>query len=232
MLTSHTTLRMLLMSAVLLYGQVSSPMKKQGEKRIPSAKKPVADLSNSEIVVIAALRAGAAGVHVDTEDIAVKANEIAPGRFTWTKYPDQINIDTVRKRLWDARKCGHLVGSERDGWLLTETGATFARKYRRSLRIEKTTRLSLNERNWRRMEKTRLLATAAYMKFGSGQISSITIREAQGFFRIDAYVSSSATENKILRLLNAFSDDREVGPAVKHLAALVRGKDVVESHLR
>src|ERR1017187_1048899 len=232
MLTSHTTLRMLLMSAVLLYGQVSSPMKKQGEKRIPSAKKPVADLSNSEIVVIAALRAGAAGVHVDTEDIAVKANEIAPGRFTWTKNPDQINIDTVRKRLWDARKCGHLVGSERDGWLLTETGATFARKYRRSLRIEKTTRLSLNERNWRRMEKTRLLATAAYMKFGSGQISSITIREAQGFFRIDAYVSSSATENKILRLLNAFSDDREVGPAVKHLAALVRGKDVVESHLR
>ncbi len=207
-------------------------MNKQDKQRIPSAKKPVTDLSNSEIVVIAALHAGAAGVHVDTEDIAVKANEIGPGRFSWKKYPDQINIDSVRKRLWDGRTRGHLVGSERDGWLLTETGAAFARKYRRSLGVEKTTRLSLNERKWRRVEKARLLATAAYMKFGSGQLSSITAREAQGFFRIDAYVSSSAIENKILRLLNAFSDDREVGPAVKHLAALVRGKDVFESHLR
>jgi hypothetical protein len=228
---SHNT-TLLLMSAVLLYGQVSSPMKKQREKRIPSAKKPVTDLSNSEIVVIAALRAGAAGVHVDTEDIAVKANEIGPGRFSWKKYPDQINIDSVRKRLWDARKRGHLVGSERDGWLLTEVGAAFARKYRRSLSVEKTTRLSLNERKWRRLEKARLLATAAYMKFGSGQISSITAREAQGFFRIDAYVSKSAIENKILRVLNAFGDDREIGPTARHVASLVRGGDVVEDHLR
>jgi len=213
-------------------GQPCVPTNGQDRQRIPSAKKRVTDLSNSEIVVIAAFRAGAAALQVDTEDIAVKANEIAPGRFRWKKYPDQINIDTVRKRLWDARKCGHLVGSERDGWLLTEMGAAFARKYRRSLGAEKTTRLSLNERKWRRMEKARLLATDAYMKFKSGQVSSITAREAQGFFRIDAYVSSSAIENKVLRLLNAFSDDREVGPAVKHLAALVRGKDVVESNLR
>src|SRR5271157_1259537 len=202
-------------------------MVRQGNSR----EKPD-DLANHEIVTIALMLCGGDARSVDTEDIAVKANEIAPGRFAWRKYPDQINIDTVRKRLWDARKCGHLVGSERDGWLLTEMGAAFARKYRRSLGAEKTTRLSLNERKWRRMEKARLLATDAYMKFKSGQVSSITAREAQGFFRIDAYVSSSAIENKVLRLLNAFSDDREVGPAVKHLAALVRGKDVVESNLR
>ena len=30
---------------------------------------------------------------VDTEDIAVKANELAPGRFAWKKYPDQINLE-------------------------------------------------------------------------------------------------------------------------------------------
>jgi hypothetical protein len=195
-------------------------------------KKSVTDLSNSEIVVIAAFRAGAAGLHADTEDIAVKANEIGPGRFTWKKYPEQINIDTLRKRLWDARKRGHLVGSERDGWLLTETGTMFARRYRRSLGAEKTTRLSLNERKWRRMEKVRLLATAAHLKFTSGEMSSITSREAQGFFRIDAYVSKSAMENKILRILNAFSDDHEIGPAVKYVASLVRRADVIEDHLR
>ncbi len=43
-----------------------------------------------------------------------------------------------------------------------------------------------------------------------GDMSSITAREAEGFFRIDAYVGKSAMENKILRVLNAFSDDREI----------------------
>jgi len=207
-------------------------MNKNQKQRSPIGNKSVTDLSNSEIVVIAALRAGAAGLHADTEDIAVKANEIGPGRFNWMKYPEQINIDAVRKRLWDARKRGHLVGSERDGWLLTETGATFARQYRRSLGAAKTTRLSLNERKWRRLEKVRLLATAAHQKFGSGEMSCITVREAQGFFRIDAYVSKSAIENKILRILNAFSEEREIGPTVRYVAGLIREADVVEHHLR
>jgi hypothetical protein len=209
-----------------------SQMNKNQNQRNSTGNKSLADLSNSEIVVIAALRAGAAGQHADTEDIAVKANEISPGRFNWKKYPEQINIDTVSKRLWDARKQGYLVGSERDGWLLTETGATFARQYKRSLGADKTIRLSLNERKWRRLEKVRLLATDAHQKFGSGEMSHITIREAQGFFRIDAYVSKSAIENKILRVLNAFSDDREIGPTVRYVASLIRGKDVVEEHLR
>ena len=206
-------------------------MNKSQKQRSSAVNKSVTDLSNSEIVVIAALRAGAVGLHADTEDIAVKANEIGPGRFNWKKYPEQINIDTVRKRLWDARKQGHLVGSERDGWLLTETGTTFARQYRLSFGAEKTTRLSLNDRKWRRMEKARLLATAAHQKFRSGEISHISIREAQGFFRIDAYVGKSAVENKLLRILNSFSDDREIGPTVKYVAGLIRGKDVVEHHL-
>jgi len=199
-------------------------MKRNQETPGSSGKKSVADLSNSEIVVIAAFRAGSAGLHADTEDIAVKANEICPRRFSWKKYPEQINIDTVRKRLWDARKRGHLVGSE--------MGTAFARLYRRALGAEKTARLSLNERKWRRVEKARLLATAAHQKFGSGNASSITEREAQGFFRIDAYVSKSAIESKLLRVLNAFSDDHEIGPTVRHVASLIRGGNVVGNHLR
>lgn len=206
-------------------------MSRDQKQRSSTRNKSVTDLSNTEIVVIAALRAGAAGLHADTEDIAVKANEIGPGRFNWKKYPEQINIDTVRKRLWDARKQGHLVGSERDGWLLTETGTTLARQYRRSLGAEKTTRLTLNERKWRRMERVRLLATAAYQKFSSGEMSEITIREAQGFFRIDAYVSKSAIESKLLRILNAFTDDREIAPTVRYVAGLIRREDVVKHHL-
>jgi hypothetical protein len=200
--------------------------------RRPAVKKQLTDLSNTEIVVIAAFRVGAVGVHADTEDIAVKANEIGPGRFTWKKYPEQINIDTVRKRLWDARKRGHLAGSERDGWLLTESGATFARQHKRKLGAAKTIRMSLNERKWRRMEKARLLSTAAHLKFNSGEASFITAREAQGFFRIDAYVGESAMEDKILRIVNTFSNDREIGPTIKHVTSLVRGADVVKDNLR
>lgn len=62
------------------------------------------DLSNHEIVTLAVFLLGGDSQRIDTEDTAIKANELAPRRFTWRKYPDQINIETVRKRLWDARK--------------------------------------------------------------------------------------------------------------------------------
>ena len=57
-------------------------------------------IANDKIVVLAAYLAGGAQRLVDTEDIAIKANDLAPGRFSWRKYPDQINIESVRKRLW------------------------------------------------------------------------------------------------------------------------------------
>ncbi len=182
-------------------------------------------LSNHQIVVIAAYLAGADSDRVDTEDIAVRANQIAPGRFTWRKYPEQINIDTVRKRLWDACKEGkgaYMHGSEREGWLLTESGVAFARKNATAVVGEKK-RASLKERAWLKTERARLLATDAFRKYRLRKSSAVTLREAEGFFRIDNYVTGEAREAKMLRILNAFADDEEVGPAVRRFAALVRG---------
>jgi hypothetical protein len=56
-------------------------------------------LSNHEIVTLAAYLLGGDTQYVDTEDVAVKANELAPGRFTWRKYRNQINIENVRTFL-------------------------------------------------------------------------------------------------------------------------------------
>ena len=56
-------------------------------------------LSNHEIVTLAVYLLGGDTQYVDTEDAAVKANELAPGRFTWRKCRDQINNNPVRKRL-------------------------------------------------------------------------------------------------------------------------------------
>jgi hypothetical protein len=181
-------------------------------------------LSNHEIVVIAAYLVGSDSKRVDTEDIAVKANEIAPGRFTWRKYPQQINIDTVRKRLWDAckpDKGGYILGSEKEGWVLTETGVLFARKSMGAV-VGTKKRLSLKERTWIRSERQRLIATDAFKKFSKPNESAITSRDAEGFFRIDNYVEKDAREEKLLRILNAFGDDPELGPAVKRFAEIVR----------
>ena len=73
--------------------------------------------------------AGAAQKATDTEDIAYKANEIAPGRFTWRKYKDQINLALIYKHLWDltkADKGDYITGTEKEGWL-TATCKTWAR---------------------------------------------------------------------------------------------------------
>ena len=81
-----------------------------------------ATLANHEVVVLAAYLTGAESTSVDTEDIAIKANDLAPGRFGWRKYKEQINIDAVRKRLWDAakpEKGAYLIGSDKLGWRLT-----------------------------------------------------------------------------------------------------------------
>jgi hypothetical protein len=53
------------------------------------AKSPGHELANHELVVVAAFLAGAQSQFADTEDIAVKANDFAPGRFTWRKYKSQ-----------------------------------------------------------------------------------------------------------------------------------------------
>jgi hypothetical protein len=183
-------------------------------------------LANHQIVVVAAYLAGADSRRVDTEDIAVKANQIAPGRFSWRKYPDQINIDTVRKRLWDAcktEKGAYMRGSEKTGWLLTEQGLSFARKNVSAVAGKKK-RTTLKERAQLKSERGRLLTTDAFLKYKTRNISDVTLSEAEGFFRIDNYVTGEAREAKLLRILNAFSDDEELGPAVIEFAAIVRRK--------
>ena len=71
----------------------------------------------------------AEGHKIGRRHVKSQRNRARP--ITWRKYKDQINIETVRKRLWDASKAekgGYLIGSERDGWLLTQTGLKFCKK--------------------------------------------------------------------------------------------------------
>jgi hypothetical protein len=184
-------------------------------------------LSNHEIVTLAVYLLGGDSHHVDTEDIAVKANELAPRRFAWRKYPDQINLEIIRVYLSDAKKGGKgkfLSGSGSDGWMLTEKGLEFAKRATAAVKGVDLSRepLTARERQWLRSERARLLAEAAYVKLRGGV--NISHREAETFFRLDEYVTGPNRERKILRVVNAFGEDRDLGEAVKHIAAIVRGE--------
>lgn len=184
-------------------------------------------LSNNEIVTLAVFLLGGDSHCVDTEDVAVKVNEIAPGRFTWRKYPDQINIEYVRVRLSEAKKSdsgGYLTGTGAKGWMLTQQGVSFARSRVKELRgvdLSKN-RLSARDKQWLRAERNRLCASEAFHKAQSGAIDAVTIQEAETFFRLDDYVTGSARSRKLTRILNAFGADKELGRAVRDLAELVR----------
>jgi len=117
-------------------GGYDMPRTERG-KMIPGSN---SQLSNVGIVVYALYQKGGASRPVHTEDIALKAFELAPDSFSWIKYPQYPDKEVTRNALKDARKekHGRLVtgragrgkghpsrtGSERraDGWQLTEAG--------------------------------------------------------------------------------------------------------------
>lgn len=186
-------------------------------------------LSNQEVVVLAAYLVGAQSTSADTEDIAMKAHELAPGRFTWRKYKEQINMDAIRKRLWDAtkpEKGAYLIGTEKKGWRLTKAGFDFARRQMAAGDPTQPTkaRASQTERAAQAREVRRMLSEDAFQKVRLGQIDSITKSEAERFFRIDDYVTGKDRVAKIERFRIIAANNSELERAIDLLSRLVREK--------
>jgi len=184
------------------------------------------DYPNHQIVTIAVYLLGGDSRYVDTEDVAIRVNEIAPNRFVWRKYRQQINIENVRTFLSDAKKeknGAFLIGSGKAGWLLTERGIKFAKKNVKKLAdvdLSKD-RLTYRDRQYRQNERLRLLTSKAYQKSQESGMDTVTADEIKAFFRIDDYVSDRAKELKVKRVLNLFSEDPELGDIVKILSSKV-----------
>ena len=187
------------------------------------------EFNNQDIVVLAVYAVGGADRYVYTEDVAVQAAKIAPGRFSWRKYKEQINIDTVRKRLWDAAKNKDgplLLGSEKEGWLLTEAGLEFSKANAERAGSEdlQRTRQSQREQTWTTRERARMVSEQAFEKWNRGQLDQITSVEAERLFRIDDYVIGKARAARLKRALDAFANDAVLGSAIKDIAKLVRDR--------
>jgi hypothetical protein len=197
-----------------------------------SREKPLTlQVTGPELVALALYVQGGGGRVVDTEDVAVFAHEIAPGRFSWRKYPDQINVELVRVALSDARKRenGSLVtGTGRSGWSLTAAGQRWAeanapRLLGRDLTKHRAERSagSVDERRWQR-ERVRILTTDAWRQWSAGHdASDITREAAHDLFRIDRYVVGRARELKVNRLREMFGDDDNLAPFVEAAASIV-----------
>ena len=194
------------------------------KRELPNPKK---SFSNREIVTLAVYVLGGKSSYVETEDVAVKANELAPGRFTWRKHHDQINLELVRVYLSDTKKPdkgAYLLGSGTEGWRLTEKGLKLARKRLKELRGVDVSRrpTSSKEKKVIRAERARMLASEAFAKFKETGLDSVTHQEAESFFRVDSYLTAEQRERKVVRVLDLFREDAELGKAVRDLASKVQ----------
>lgn len=157
---------------------------------------------------------------------------MVPGRFNWRKYRDQVNIEAVRKRLWDAKKLASVAGSERTGWTLTQPGLEISKQlfadFGQKTVVSKG-RIGLKEKQWLAAERRRLLRSEAFQRFSKMGARSVGQREAEAFFRVDDYVLGELRERKIIRVLDAFAEDPKLGAAVTYLAGVVRGGEIAVS---
>jgi len=181
------------------------------------------------LVAIAAYLAGASHKRIDTEDIAIKSNEIAPGRFSWRKYKDQIDLELIYKHLWDLTKEDkgeYLAGSKNEGWMLTPQGISFAERAVASLKDmqQAPARLSKKQEDWIRRERARMLADAAYLKITTGREAEVTRSDAERFFRLDDYIVGEARNRKILLIENAFRNDPELSVIVTKVSSIARNR--------
>jgi hypothetical protein len=192
-------------------------MKKEPEKRLTNAS------SQADIVTFAVYLLGGAQRAIDTEDVAVEAHRMAPGRFSWKKHPEQINLELIRVFLSNAKNKNDMVmGSGRTGWRLTQRGLKWAEQVSGSIGKLDASRTraesrsgSVDEQRWRR-ERSRVLATHAWQLWAAGS-RKIPAVHAKEVFRIDSYARGDLREAKITRLRALFSKDDELGPFVEHL---------------
>jgi hypothetical protein len=96
----------------------------------------VGELTDRDIVLYALYILGGWQKRVHTEDVALRCFELAPSKFSWTKYPQYPDITPARFTLETAKKTdsGELVKGQSErkksgtgigGWVLTQAGITW-----------------------------------------------------------------------------------------------------------
>jgi len=190
-------------------------------------QKSLTKISHPEFVTWVVSLLGGTEKRVDTEDVAVRAYELAPSRFGWRKYPQHINLELVRVYLSDAKKREHgqlLTGSGKTGWSLTRKGLDWIHEAGSRLGAFEPTdsptrsrRAGSVDTNRRDREHRRIMTLSAWQRWSNGE-KAIPPPEAREVFRIDSYATDSVREAKMTRLKAMFSDDKELASFLTHIS--------------
>ena len=170
------------------------------------------EFSKPQLVTIAVALLDGDTAYVDCEDVALKVNDIAPGRFNWRKYPEHIDLSIVSFALQDAKKarCGGLVvGNNTKGWMLSPAGlqwiktVDFGAVHDELPTKHRKASISANQE----LERNRLFNTKAYNLFVNGKSKSITVQDFYEFARVNEYFQIKTRQRRYAIIANAVSDD-------------------------
>lgn len=193
---------------------------------IPIANDNAEILRNQDLVVLALYELNGDDSPVELEHIAYKVSALAPGRFNWRHYPEQIDIERVRVRLSDNKKAEHgrrVAGGGKSGWWLTAAGLVWAVKASKEVSLTAQARppIDATENRRRNIELVRIQNLPAWDKFQSSQLASATLAEAEAVFRLEEYVEGDRRKQIVDRGLNLFSSDEQISEFLQEMATVV-----------
>lgn len=166
------------------------------------------ELSNPEILTLAVYLRGGTVSPVDLEDAAIEAFALAPKKFSWKKYEDQIDLRIVQYALQDAAKPNikFLKGDSKHGYMLTQIGLEWAEKFDENKQVSTTSR-KLSPSDLILKEQIRLKNTRAYEKFRNSDEEKITIMDFREFTRVNDYFPEHLRKQRYAKIDNAVKDD-------------------------
>jgi len=174
-------------------------------------------IKNIELVTIALYEIGGANRPKDTEDIAVKADQIDNERFKWKnkKYKSFIDKGLILESLKAAKNRAigsFLKGNDEKGWILSAIGLEFCKnsKHKFTGVIVRKKRLTKIEKNYLLREESRIVSTEAFLKFYNKKKEEIVQRDILELFKVDDYTTKKDVEKRILKLLDNFSEQHPV----------------------
>jgi len=166
------------------------------------------ELSNVEILTLVIYWLGGAATPVDLEDAAIEAFNLAPKKFSWIKYADQIDLRIVQYAIRDACKpdIKYLKGTSKHGYMLTELGLEWAKKFDKKKQLSTASR-KMSPSDLIDKEIMRLQATRAYQKFTAGEKDKITNMDFREFTRVNDYFPEHIRKQRYSKIDNAVIDD-------------------------
>lgn len=203
----------------MIPGIVPLQLKKKSEMIVDNFTKP-------QLVTISV---GVLGGHmdfVDREDVAEHVNGLAPGRFTWKKYRDRIDLEAVGNALRHAKKPvnGALVtGNTTAGWMLTINGI----KWINSIDLQAITNSDFSVDSLTAIHESeivRLRNTRAYKLYEDNKSAEININDFYQFARINEYFQEKSRQRRFTVIENAVAYDSKLSD----LWMFLKGKFIEE----